>query len=94
VAIAEWACEHNKFEAETLALVEQLRRVDERADALTAELNALREKQARSIARWEIEREDLDNSLITLEGCLGELQRHWAVRLLVSQRYMSRICGS
>jgi FkbM family methyltransferase len=94
VAIAEWSCERNKFEADTLALVEQLQRVDERADALAAELNALREKQARSIAKWEIEREDLDNSLIALEGCLSELRRHWAVRLLVSRRYMSRIWGS
>jgi FkbM family methyltransferase len=93
-ASAAWSDERNTLEASAQALAELLQRAENKVDALGTQLKVVLENQTRSMARWQVERNDLDNSLIALEGCLTKLQRHWAVRLLVSQRYLSRIWGN
>jgi FkbM family methyltransferase len=53
------------------------------------EENEAREAEREARARSKAERNELDKSLKALEGRFTELQRHWAVRLLVNKRNFS-----
>jgi FkbM family methyltransferase len=83
-ALTQWTTSADAYAKSLVSECERLR-------AALKDRNEALESQARSMAKCEAERNDLDKALVALEGGLTELQRHWAVRLFVSKKHLTRI---
>ena len=82
--------ERKSLESEVAVLTDRALRAEANVHGLTAVRETLLEERARSVADWETERNELTGSVAVLEGSVGALKRHWAVRLLVDRRYLPR----
>ena len=86
-----WGKERITLETKLHGETERAQRAEAKADAVDIRFDALMQDQKRSLSAWQSERNDLRNSLTTLERYLTALQRHWAVRMLVNKRYLQHI---
>jgi FkbM family methyltransferase len=83
--------ERNNLESELQALAQRLAREEESVARISIMFASLGEHQAQLAKEWQAERDVLEQSVARLEKRLTELNRHWAVKLLVNKQHLSRI---